>query len=186
MKKVKVRIYKDQYGKGGFINPTKKFLQKAAYGMQVGQNTAAIEDIIIEELRKKTSNEDIADLLETEYNIPYYQALDAVDDVVDYIYDDYANEVKNDEGYRSRIYKDTEGFLTIGYGLNLDAGISEDNLPWNWNPDDDRQKVWKEERKIYGFDERDTWSLDYTITLLICSDNKDMKFILFTKTKQIN
>jgi hypothetical protein len=92
MKKVKVRIYKDQYGKGGFINPTKKFLQKAAYGMQVGQNTAAIEDIIIEELRKKTSNEDIADLLETEYNIPYYQALDAVDDIVDYVYDDYANE----------------------------------------------------------------------------------------------
>jgi len=36
------------------------------------------------------------------------------------------NEVKNDEGYRSRIYKDTEGFLTIGYGLNLDAGISEE------------------------------------------------------------
>jgi hypothetical protein len=108
MKKVKVRIYKDQYGKGGFINPTKKFLQKAAYGMQVGQNTAAIEDIIIEELRKKTSNEDIADLLETEYNIPYYQALDAVDDVVDYIYDDYANEVKNDELSDSELIPDEE------------------------------------------------------------------------------
>ena len=49
MKKVKVRIYKDPNGKGEFINPTKKFLQKAAAGMQVGQDMMSLEDRIVEE-----------------------------------------------------------------------------------------------------------------------------------------
>lgn len=40
-------------------------------------------------------------------------------------------------------------------------------MPWNWNPDDNRQEFWKEQRKEYGFDERDTWSLNYTLVLLI-------------------
>ena len=34
-------------------------------------------------------------------------------------------ELKRHEGYRSHAYRDTMGFLTIGYGLNIDAGISE-------------------------------------------------------------
>jgi len=34
-------------------------------------------------------------------------------------------EIKRDEAYRSHAYRDTEGILTIGYGLNLDDGISE-------------------------------------------------------------
>jgi lysozyme len=34
-------------------------------------------------------------------------------------------EIKRHEGFRPMAYRDTEGFLTIGYGLNLDAGISE-------------------------------------------------------------
>lgn len=29
------------------------------------------------------------------------------------------------EGFRSRAYRDTVGHLTIGYGFNVDAGISE-------------------------------------------------------------
>lgn len=33
--------------------------------------------------------------------------------------------LKTEEGFRSRIYTDQEGHPTIGYGFNLDAGISE-------------------------------------------------------------
>lgn len=33
--------------------------------------------------------------------------------------------VKRYEGFRPKPYKDTVGILTIGYGTNLDAGISE-------------------------------------------------------------
>jgi len=36
-----------------------------------------------------------------------------------------SDEVKNDEAYRSHIYRDSVGIMTIGYGLNLDDGISE-------------------------------------------------------------
>lgn len=32
---------------------------------------------------------------------------------------------KTNEGFRSTKYTDTRGFLTIGYGFNVDAGISE-------------------------------------------------------------
>ena len=31
-----------------------------------------------------------------------------------------------------------------------------------WNPHDSRQKQWKKERSIYGFDERETWGMDFT------------------------
>lgn len=34
-------------------------------------------------------------------------------------------QVKRDEGFRGHVYKDSEGHLTIGYGTNLDAGISK-------------------------------------------------------------
>ena len=29
-----------------------------------------------------------------------------------------------------------------------------------WNTNDNRQSIWQEQREIYGFDERETWSLD--------------------------
>lgn len=48
-----------------------------------------------------------------------------------------------------------------------DLGVKEKDLPWNWNEDDSRQEKWVSKREEYGFDERDTWSLDYTLTLLI-------------------
>ena len=35
------------------------------------------------------------------------------------------NDLKLDEGFRSKPYRDTRGFLTVGHGLNLDAGITE-------------------------------------------------------------
>ncbi|MGV0961812.1 MAG: glycoside hydrolase family protein [Limnohabitans sp.] len=34
-------------------------------------------------------------------------------------------EIKRHEAYRSHAYNDTRGVLTIGYGLNIDDGISE-------------------------------------------------------------
>jgi lysozyme len=40
------------------------------------------------------------------------------------------DDIKQDEGLRLLPYKDTVGKLTIGYGLNLDAGISEIEANW--------------------------------------------------------
>lgn len=34
--------------------------------------------------------------------------------------------------------------------------------PDQWCPNDHREKKWKKERKKYGFDSRETWSLDST------------------------
>jgi lysozyme len=34
--------------------------------------------------------------------------------------------LKRQEGYSKHMYKDSLGFTTIGYGLNLDAGIDEE------------------------------------------------------------
>ena len=39
-----------------------------------------------------------------------------------------------------------------------DLGIT--NRLDTWNPNDSRQSQWEEQRKIYGFDERETWSLE--------------------------
>lgn len=48
-----------------------------------------------------------------------------------------------------------------------ELGIKRKDFPWNWNKNDSRQKKWARERKVYGFDERDTWSLDHTLSLMI-------------------
>jgi GH24 family phage-related lysozyme (muramidase) len=32
--------------------------------------------------------------------------------------------LRTEEGFRTRAYKDTNGFTTIGYGFNVDAGIT--------------------------------------------------------------
>lgn len=37
--------------------------------------------------------------------------------------------------------------------------------PDTWNKEDERQTQWKEERDVYGFDERETWALDYSFYL---------------------
>jgi lysozyme len=34
-------------------------------------------------------------------------------------------DLKRHEGFRAKPYQDTTGHLTIGYGINLDAGISQ-------------------------------------------------------------
>ena len=46
-----------------------------------------------------------------------------------------------------------------------DIGILEDNTPQGWNRDDSRQEQWTKEREIYGFDEKETWSMDFTFKL---------------------
>lgn len=33
--------------------------------------------------------------------------------------------LKTEEGFRAKPYQDTRGFLTIGYGCNLDVGLTE-------------------------------------------------------------
>ena len=46
-----------------------------------------------------------------------------------------------------------------------DLCIKEDNTPQGWNKDDSRQERWIKEREIYGFDEKETWSMDFTFKL---------------------
>lgn len=48
-----------------------------------------------------------------------------------------------------------------------DLGIQDKDLPWKYSPKDSRQAEWREERKEYGFDERDTWNLHHTLTMLV-------------------
>ena len=44
-----------------------------------------------------------------------------------------------------------------------DAGLKKEEIMQNLCGDNDsRRKDWKEERKIYGFDNRETWGLDTT------------------------
>ena len=46
-----------------------------------------------------------------------------------------------------------------------ELGIKFEDTPQGWNTEDGRQEKWKPERETYGFDERETWSLDYTFKL---------------------
>ena len=39
-------------------------------------------------------------------------------------------QLKGDEGFSAKPYKDSRGFLTIGYGTNIDVGISEKEAEW--------------------------------------------------------
>lgn len=48
-----------------------------------------------------------------------------------------------------------------------ELGIESKDTPWDWNDNDNRQKYWYEQIKEYGFNEQDTWSLDYTMELLL-------------------
>lgn len=44
-----------------------------------------------------------------------------------------------------------------------DIGVAE--RPDTWNKDDGRQQQWAKERELYGFDERETWALNYSFYL---------------------
>lgn len=43
---------------------------------------------------------------------------------------DLIARIKEDEGFRAKPYRDSRGFLTVGYGLNLDVGITEEEASW--------------------------------------------------------
>lgn len=47
----------------------------------------------------------------------------------------------------------------------IDTGIKENDLPWLWCPGDARQEQWRKQQAKYGFDERETWSLNYAFRL---------------------
>ena len=94
MKKVKVRIYKDPSQQGGYIDPKRDYLKKAAYGMEVGGAYADIEQTIIDQLKESTDVETIIDDLMSQYGLSYFDAADQVNDIVDLV---VKNEVKAEE-----------------------------------------------------------------------------------------
>lgn len=44
-------------------------------------------------------------------------------------------------------------------------GIKFEDTPQGLNSTDNRQETWKKQRELYGFDERETWSMDYSFKL---------------------
>jgi hypothetical protein len=46
-----------------------------------------------------------------------------------------------------------------------ELGVKFEDTPQGWNTNDSRQEAWKQQREDYGFDSRETWSLDYTFKL---------------------
>ena len=44
-----------------------------------------------------------------------------------------------------------------------DIGVTD--TPESWGKNDERQAEWAKERETYGFDERETWSMDFTFYL---------------------
>ena len=54
--------------------------------------------------------------------IPFPTPLQQAPSLIEYL--------KQEEGFRSKPYKDSEGVLTIGYGLNLSEGITRAEAEW--------------------------------------------------------
>lgn len=56
-----------------------------------------------------------------------------------------------------------------------DLGIKFEDTPWGWDNEGSRQSKWQEQREIYGFDERETWGLDFTFAIWLYSRIKMFK-----------
>ncbi|APQ78824.1 MULTISPECIES: hypothetical protein [Clostridium] len=55
------------------------------------------------------------------------------------------------------------------------------NTPYGWSENTGRNSKWLEERRIYGFDERETWSLDTTFFYWLYE-----RLMMFKKVNCIN
>ncbi|MBY6842894.1 hypothetical protein [Clostridium botulinum] len=55
------------------------------------------------------------------------------------------------------------------------------NTPYGWSENTGRDSKWLEERRIYGFDERETWSLDTTFFYWLYE-----RLMMFKKVNCIN
>ena len=119
MNKRKVRIYKDPGGNGQYINKTAQFLQKAQAGMQV--NDLALEQDILDQLTMTTDVEIIADTLKNKYGLGYFDALDKVEKVVEFLYRQDVNSTKNE-----MLSQDPE----IEEAVPVKRPLYDTDLPW--------------------------------------------------------
>lgn len=49
----------------------------------------------------------------------------------------------------------------------LEKLMLPEGLPWQWQPNDERQADWKQERLRYGFDEREMWNGYASLIMLV-------------------
>lgn len=56
-----------------------------------------------------------------------------------------------------------------------DLGIKFEDTPWGWDNNGERQVKWQEQRDTYGFDERETWGLDFTFGIWLYTRVKMFK-----------
>lgn len=61
--------------------------------------------------------------------------------------------------------------MSLDYGLEK-LGVKPEDIFWHDNIcdkmiNDERQELWKKQRKENGFDERETWALEYTIAIFV-------------------
>lgn len=85
---------------------------------------------------------------------------------------DWKEEIQNQEDYidalkeEKEIVRENINYLTTEH-CTINHKYIEDitdieNTPYGWNKGDGRSIEWKMDRDTYGFDERETWSLDST------------------------
>ena len=128
MNKRKVRIYKDPGGNGQYINKTAQFLQKAQAGMQV--NDLALEQDILDQLTMTTDVEMIADTLKDKYGLGYFDALDRVEKVVEFLYRQDVNDTKNEMLSQDAEVEDIVPIKKPLYDTDL-PWISDDDTGWD-------------------------------------------------------
>ena len=85
---------------------------------------------------------------------------------------DWSEEIKNQEDYikaleeEKEIVKENINYLTVDcckfHHKYIEDIADIENTPYGWNVGDPRNIEWRMARETYGFDERETWSLDST------------------------
>ena len=64
--------------------------------------------------------------------------------------------------------------------------IGYTDRPDTWNKDDKRQKIWRKQRKKYGFDNREIWNMDLAFYLWLYERLIRLRFYLSDKYKESN